>query len=192
MHPPYHDNMLFLFLKFKILKIFLTQIRDYFYNQPREIYYRTNSFKGWTNFLSTTQLNTLLGPPPLNYEKTKVIKWEEYLTDKDFENLRRLIRGTDSKILNSESLINTLELTKEFNYSGNTISKPFIIDNKAIIFRTYYDGSEVIIFLEKQIDKWKEVCKKWIYSPPSSDYTINYYTERNKKIKDSISKIKPL
>lgn len=166
------------------------KIRDYFYKQPREIYYKTNSFKGWSYFLSAPKLNTLWGTPPTNYEINKVIKWEEFLTEEDFKNLKKQIRNSNSKILDTTYLLKTLELTKSWNYSGITISKPFIFENKAIIFRTRSDGSEAIIFLEKQFDKWKMVYQKWIYYPPHIDYISSYYADINKKVKDSISKIK--
>jgi len=152
----------------KLSKAQYNVINDLFGNTQNSIvyYHRTSISKTWGILMQPIKLDELFGPP-CNTEG-ELIKWENMITDKEFELLRSKIKQSIPLQLEKNKLSRKIILESDFDSNEALlkevimISNPFIINkNYAVIKKSSLNNEQIIIATNKS-GKWKPVCMKWI------------------------------
>ena len=135
-------------------------------NENEKYLQLTDNSKTWNLLLSSSELDNLLGPPC--NDGIKIIEWDNLLSKKDFEKIRREIIHSAPITLDSSKLNPKIKLVKNnssHEYNAReiaSISSPIIIDDLAIIKKSSY-LSEMIIIAKRSENGWKSLCVKWTY-----------------------------
>lgn len=122
-------------------------------------------FKGWTTFLDDFDFFDALYGHCICQTKKKLIKLEEIFTKEEIIKVRDINSSTIGKSgIQKKKLSKNIHLINDAlrRKDVNKITRPIIVNEKAIFYRIS-DNEEQIFILKKIQDEWTKVCIKWTY-----------------------------